>query len=795
MNKKTLKILEFDKIINRLSDLASTAGGKRFCEACAPVSDIDVIESLQSETESALSRLFSSGNISFSGVRDVKASLKRLDAGGVLDTAELLQIAKLLSVTARAKSYGDQKEEPDDLTGLFELLTPLTQIKNRIEECIISEEEISDNASPALRDVRRKIRGMGDKIREQLNRLVNGPLRTYLQDAVVTMRGDRYCLPVKAEYKSQVPGMIHDQSSTGSTFFIEPSAVVSLNNDLKELTLKEEQEIEKILAQLSSECAPHIQELEYDHDTLIRLDYIFARGKLAMDQNATRPIFNEGRVIHLRKARHPLLDKSKVVPVDISLGEDYTMLVITGPNTGGKTVSLKTCGLLAAMGQAGLFIPCADRSQLAVFDDIYADIGDEQSIEQSLSTFSSHIKNIVYILKHAGDRSLCLFDELCAGTDPTEGAALAIAILRDVRRRGSYCLATTHYAELKLFALTEEGVMNGSCEFDIKTLSPTYRLLVGIPGKSNAFAISGKLGLDRGIIEEAKKNLSESDKSFEDVLTDLEKKRQSLERDRELVEEMRRQAQSFKDRSRVSSEKLEDRTERIIEEAKQEARRILQEAKDTADETIRKFGQYADRDEIREMEKDRERIRQSLKNAQSAGIKEKLHEDEDAKPVDPKKLKKGDPVWVVPMNSNGTVSTLPDKAGKLFVQCGILRTQVNVKDLAYPREISYEKKKNKTPGAFGKNRTANVATEKAATITGEIKLIGMTVDEAIATLDKYLDDAYLTNVNEVRIVHGKGTGALRDAVRRHLKQVRYIKSFRSAEYGEGDAGVTIAVIG
>jgi len=795
MNKKTLKILEFDKIKNRLSELASTAGGKRYCESCAPVNDPAQIEHLLDETQSALSRLFSSGNISFSGVKEIKGSLKRLDAGGVLDAGELLQIAKLLSVTGRVKNYGDQKEEPDELTGLFELLTPFTQIKSLIEDCIISEDEIADDASPALRDVRRKIRGMGDKIREQLNRLVNGPLRTYLQDAVVTMRGDRYCLPVKAEYKSQVPGMIHDQSSTGSTFFIEPASVVSLNNDLKELFLKEEQEIQKILASLSAECASHTQELEYDHDTLVKLDHIFARGKLAMDMNATRPVYSEGRMIKLRKARHPLLDKGKVVPVDIALGEDYSMLVITGPNTGGKTVSLKTCGLLSAMGQSGLFIPCADRSQLAVFDDIYADIGDEQSIEQSLSTFSSHIKNIVYILKNADERSLCLFDELCAGTDPTEGAALAIAILRDVRRRGAFCLATTHYAELKLFALTEKGVMNGSCEFDIKTLSPTYRLLVGIPGKSNAFAISGKLGLDKAIIDEAKKNLSESDKSFEDVLTDLEKKRQALERDREQVEEMRRQAQSFKDRSRVSSEKLEDRTERIIEEAKAEARRILQEAKDTADETIRNFQQYADREEIRQMEKDRDRIRSSLKNAQSAGLKEKIYEDEDAKPVEAEKLKKGDMVWVVPMNANGTVSTLPDSRGKLFVQCGILRTQVSVKDLAYPRQTGTDKKKKKTPGAFGKGSVSKLASGKAATVTGEVKLIGMTVDEAIAELDKYLDDAYLTGINEVRIVHGKGTGALRTAVQQHLRRVKYVKSFRIAEYGEGDAGVTIAVIG
>ena len=787
MNKKAINILEFDKIRVRLAENAGSAAAKRRCEALVPMTDQTEIEAAQGQTGDALSRLFSSGNISFSGLKDITPLLKRLESGGILNAPELLALSSVMSIAERAKKYSEEVEE-DSLSAFFEALSPLTLQKEEIRRCILSEDEIADDASPALRDVRRRIKTAGDRIHEQLQKLVNGSLRTYLQEAVVTMRGERYCVPVKAEYKSQVPGMIHDQSSSGSTYFIEPASVVSLNNDLKELFIKEEQEIEKVLASLSADCSEKLDELYTDNSMLAELDFIFAKAKLAMDMNATRPVYGEERIIHLRKARHPLLDKKRVVPVDISLGGDYSLLVVTGPNTGGKTVSLKTCGLIAAMGQAGLHIPCGDRSQLAVFDDIYADIGDEQSIEQSLSTFSSHMKNIIYILKHADENSLCLFDELCAGTDPTEGAALAIAILRNIHRRGAMCMATTHYSELKLFALSEPGVVNGSCEFDVKTLSPTYRLLIGVPGKSNAFAISGKLGLDAGIIEDAKKNLSESDKSFEDILAALEANRLSLEKERERVEEMKRQAQSFKDKSRVNSEKLEDSTSRILEEAKEEARRILQEAKATADETIRNFRKYGSIDQIREMEKDRERIRSSMKKVSGSEVREKIYVDDAAGRVDPKRLKKGDLVRVIPMNVNGTVSTLPDERGNLFVQCGILRSQVNVKDLAYTAEEAKQKK----TGQRGGSGMSGIKMNKAANVSGEIKLIGMTVDEALAALDKYLDDAYLSGIEQVRIVHGKGTGALRKAVQQHLRHIKYVKSFRTAEYGEGDAGVTIA---
>ncbi len=809
MNPKALQILEYEKITERLSQEASTSDGKNRCKTLTPSVSLAEIERLQRETEDAVSRIFADGSVSFSGVKNILASVKRLDVGGNLGIEDLMRIASLLEITAKVKAYGRKREDRlsdaeendtrDSLSEFFSLLEPLTLVSTEIRRCIVSEDEVADEASSGLKNVRRQMKITGDRIHTQMNQLVNGSLRNYLQDAVVTMRGDRYCLPVKAEYKNQVPGMIHDQSSTGSTLFIEPASVVKLNNDLKELMMAEEQEILKVLAELSNACRPHTENLTFDYKTLTELDFIFARGRLAISMNGSRPVYNDEHRINLRKARHPLLDPKKVVPVDIRLGEDYSLLVITGPNTGGKTVSLKTCGLLALMGQSGLQIPCKDQSELPVFTEVYADIGDEQSIEQSLSTFSSHMKNIVYILKHADDKSLCLFDELCAGTDPTEGAALAIAILRDIHNRGALGMATTHYSELKIFALTESGVENGCCEFDVNTLSPTYRLLIGIPGKSNAFAISRKLGVPAGIIDEAKRNLDDSDKSFEDVIAELEKSRIALEKEREKVEDFKRQAQSMKDKTRSQSERLEDSRDRIIEEAKAEARAILQEAKDTADETIRNFQKYGSIDEIKAMEKDRERIRNSMKNAASSGMGQKKNVEPE-KAIDPSKIKKGDMVRVVSMNVTGTVTSLPDAKGNLFVQCGILKTQVNVKDLQEVQEETITgpgvlaRKKSGTPGAFGKNKSgiSKMKMEKASTATSEVKLIGMTVDEALVELDKFLDDAYLSRIAQVRIVHGKGTGALRAAVHQHLRKSPYISEYRLAEYGEGDAGVTIA---
>jgi len=804
MNKKALQILEYGKIKEFLAQEATTEDGKRRCRDIAPAVDIDEIERLQTETEDAVNRIFADGSVSFSGAKNICASLKVLEVSGSLGIEDLLRILRLLEVTLAVRQYGMRRENySDSLSGYFTLLEPLTQVASQISRCIISEEEIADDASTGLKNVRRDMKLTGERIRTQMNQLVNGSLRQYLMDAVVTMRGDRYCLPVKAEYKNHVPGMIHDQSSTGSTLFIEPASVVKLNNDLKELQLLEQQEILKVLKALSDECRPHIENLQYDFDTIIALDTIFARAKLALTMNASRPVYNTEHRMNLKSARHPLLDRSKVVPVDIKLGEDYSLLVITGPNTGGKTVSLKTCGLLSLMGQSGLFIPCKDKSELPVFKEVYADIGDEQSIEQSLSTFSSHMKNIIYILKHSDKNSLCLFDELCAGTDPTEGAALAIAILRDIHKKGALMMATTHYSELKVFALTETGVENGCCEFDVNTLSPTYRLLVGIPGKSNAFAISKKLGLSDNIIDEAKRNLDDTDKSFEEVIAELERSRIALEKEREKAEDFKRQAQSMKDKTRTQSEKIEDTRERILEEAKAEARDILAEAKATADETIRNFQKYGSIDQIKEMEKDRERIRNQMKKSQAEVSSKNKPVADTSKAVDPKKLKKGDAVKVVSMNVTGTVSTLPDAKGNLFVQCGIIRSQVNIKDLETVAEITIHGPgaalvaKNRTPGAFGKSKGASAISkmkmEKAATASAEVNLIGMRVDEALPELDKFLDNAYLSHIGQVRIVHGKGTGALRNAVQQHLRRVSYIDSFRTAEYGEGDAGVTIAV--
>lgn len=806
MNQKAIQVLEFNKIKERLSKQAATTDAVRRCEQLMPMTDIGDIETALRETDDAVSRIFADGSVSFSGASNISASLKRLEAGGSLIAEDLLRIAKNLEITARVKAYGKlredrlaQENDEDSLAGLFSLLEPLTGISQEIRRCIISEDEIADDASSGLKNVRRQIRLTGEKIRAQMNQLLNGSLRQYLQEAVITMRGDRYCLPVKAEYKGQVPGMIHDQSSTGSTLFIEPASVVKLNNDLKELVLSEEQEILKVFEELSDKCRPYTEQLLWNYKTMVELDFIFAKGRLAIDMRATKPVYNSDRRINLKKARHPLLDEKKVVPVDIRLGDEFSLLVITGPNTGGKTVSLKTCGLLALMGQSGLFIPASDKSELAVFNEIYADIGDEQSIEQNLSTFSSHMKNIVYIIKHTDEKTLCLFDELCAGTDPTEGAALAIAILRDIHKKGALLMATTHYSELKVFALTEEGAVNGCCEFDVNTLSPTYRLLIGVPGKSNAFAISQKLGVPNSIIEDAKKNLDDTDKAFEDVIAELESSRIALEKEREKAEEFKRQAQSMKDKTRSQSEKIEEGRDRILEEAKAEARAILQEAKTTADETIRNFQKYGSIDDIKSMEKDRERIRNSMKKAASSGIKaKKSSSDEPAKRIDPKKLKKGESVKILSMNMTGTVSTLPDAKGNLFVQCGILRSQVNIKDL----ELVYENtitgpglsSQKKTAGAFGKGTSSmsKLKMSKSMNVSSEINLIGKTVDEAISELDKYIDDAYISHVTQVRIVHGKGTGALRNAVHNYLKRAGYIAEYRLAEYGEGDAGVTIA---
>lgn len=788
MNQKVLKTLEYHKIIHLLAEKADSAPGKKLCEELEPATDLNAIRQAQTHTQDALTRLFKKGSTSFGSNRDISYTLRTLEIGSILSMSELLKIARFLDNVRRIKTYGqkDREETPEDsIDSYFDRLTPLTQLANEINRCILSEEEMSDDASPGLKSIRRSIVLTNEKIHSQLGSMVNGSYRTYLQDAVITMRNNRYCIPVKAEYKGQVSGMVHDQSSTGSTFFIEPAAVVNLNNQLKELELKEEEEIEAILASLSSQTGAHTEELSDNQTVMTELDFIFAKAKLAMEQNATRPIFNTDRYINIRKGRHPLLDKKKVVPIDIHLGKDFDLLVITGPNTGGKTVSLKTVGLFTLMGQAGLHIPALDRSELNVFTEVYADIGDEQSIEQSLSTFSSHMTSIVHILAHADADSLCLFDELGAGTDPTEGAALAIAILNYLHDRGIRTMATTHYSELKIYALSTSFVENACCEFNVETLRPTYRLLIGIPGKSNAFAISSKLGLSDEIIAAAREQIGKEDQSFEDVIADLEKSRVTIENERREIADYKNKVRTLQEELSRKNEKIDQARDKILREANEKARTILQEAKEVADETIRDFNKLSAGADIKELEKKRQKVRDKIseKNEKlSVGMTAKK---EKSKTLDPRKLKKGDPVKIVTMGLKGTVSTLPDAKGNLFVQCGIMRSQVNVRDLVLTDEDTV------TPPTLQRTNTGKIKMSKSFSISTEINLLGKTVDEAISELDKYLDDAYLAHLSTVRVVHGKGTGALRSAVHSHLKRLKYIKDFRLGEYGEGDAGVTI----
>ena len=803
MNTKVLTTLEYTKIIDLLTEKADSEPGKKLCRELVPSTDLSAIRTAQRETKDALARLFRIGSTSFGSNRDLGFSIRSLEIGSSLSMSELLKLASFLDNVSRIKTYGKKEREDfpnDSLDAYFEGLTPMTQLANEINRCILSEEEMADDASPRLKSIRRSKLSTNEKIHSQLTSMVNGAYRTFLQDAVITMRDNRYCIPVKAEYKSQVSGMVHDQSSTGSTFFIEPAAVVNLNNQLKELDLQEQEEIEVILSDLSSQAAVHTSELAADQKIMTTLDFIFAKAKLAMEQNATEPIFNTEHYIQIRKGRHPLLDKKKAVPIDVRLGKDFDLLVITGPNTGGKTVSLKTVGLFTLMGQAGLHIPALDRSELSIFSEVYADIGDEQSIEQSLSTFSSHMTRVVHILQHADADSLCLFDELGAGTDPTEGAALAIAILNYLHDRGIRTMATTHYSELKIYALSTNFVENACCEFDVETLRPTYRLLIGIPGKSNAFAISSKLGLSDEIINAAKEQISKEDESFEDVIADLEQSRVTIEKEQQEIAEYKERIRTLQEQLQKKNEKIDQAKDKILRDANEKARAILQEAKDVADETIRDFNKAGASADIKELEKKRQKVRDKIneKNGKLA-LGNNQKKPANQKTVDPKKLKKGDSVKIISMNLKGIVNTLPDARGNLFVQCGIMRMQTNINDLVPVKEETI------TAPALQRTNTGKLKMSKSFSVSSEINLLGCTVDEAIAKLDKYLDDAYLAHLSHwgdepdkylahlpsVRVVHGKGTGALRSAVQSHLKRLKYVKEYRLGEYGEGDAGVTI----
>ena len=786
MNHKALKTLEFDKIIHILTAHAASEGAKEMCRKLVPYDNINDVERAQRETADALRRVYRKGSVSFGGIRDIRGSLKRLEIGGILGMGELLQIMSLLETAGKIRQYGQREADDtsrDSLDESFEFLDPVPTLASEIRRCILADDEMADDASSALLQIRRSMRQMNDKVHNTLNSMVNGSARSYLQDPVVTMRDGRYCLPVKAEHRSQVPGMIHDQSSTGSTLFIEPMAVIKLNNDFKELLMKEQQEIEKILSVLSEKAAAVTEILAEDYRILTALDFIFARAMMAKDMKATRPIFNTDRQIHIKDGRHPLLDPKKAVPITVRLGDDFDLLIITGPNTGGKTVSLKTVGLFTLMGQAGLHIPAFEGSRLAVFDQVYADIGDEQSIEQSLSTFSSHMTTIVSILKEVTLNSLVLFDELGAGTDPTEGAALATSILDHLHRQGIRAMATTHYSELKVYALSTEGVENACCEFDVESLRPTYRLLIGIPGKSNAFAISSRLGLEDFLIEDAKKRINAQDVSFEDMMAELQDSRVKLLNEQEEITRYKSEIRTLRDALQKKQDRIDERKEKILSDAAAQANAILQEAKDYADETMKNFHKFGKASiSVKDMEAERARLREKIKENDSRTAK--------AAPKPKKKLKAaalhiGDRVRVLSLNLEGTVSTLPNSKGDLFVQMGILRSQVNINDLEYIGEAENLQKGMTTGG--GKLRMS-----KSAAVSTEINLIGMTVDEAIAHLDKYLDDAYLAHVPSVRIVHGKGTGALRTAVHQYLKRCKHVKTFRLGTFGEGDAGVTIA---
>ena len=795
MNQKVLKTLEYNKIIHQLTGYAASAPGKLLCQNLLPMSDFHEIVQAQTETSDALTRVRMKGSLSLSGIRDVRDSLKRLEIGSALGIPELLSISSLLTVAARAKAYGHHEESeefPDDsLDQMFRSLEPLTPANNEIKRCIISEEEISDNASPGLHKVRRSMHGINDRIHTQLNSILNS-CRSYLQDAVITMRDGRYCLPVKAEYKSQVNGMVHDQSSTGSTLFIEPMAVIQLNNELRTLEIQEQKEIEAVLADLSNQLTPYTTELAIDLQILTRLDFIFAKAALSRHFKCSEPKFNtEGR-IHIKDGRHPLLDPQKVVPITVWLGTDFDLLMVTGPNTGGKTVSLKTVGLFTLMGQAGLHIPAFEGSELAVFEEVFADIGDEQSIEQSLSTFSAHMTNIVNILNQADSRSLCLFDELCSGTDPTEGAALAIAILNFLHNMKCRTMATTHYSELKIYALSTPGVENACCEFDVATLRPTYRLLIGIPGKSNAFAISKKLGLPDYIIEDAKNHLESEDETFEDVISRLEENRVTIEKERAEIESYKAEIARLKSGLEKKEERFDERKDKMIRKANEEAQQILREAKETADRTIKNINKLAASSGIdtKALEAERTKLRDSLKKVEG-GLSLKQETKKPHKAINPKTLKLGDGVRVLSMNLNGTVSSLPDAQGNVFVQMGILRSKVNISDLELLQENSVS-----GPGLESRKKgsgSSNIKMSKSFGISPEINVLGMTVDEAVAQLDKYLDDAYIAHLPQVRIVHGKGTGALRAGIHKHLKRLKYIKEFHLGGFGEGDAGVTIVV--
>lgn len=780
MNQKTLNIIEYNIIVSKLSEAATSELGKRKCASLHPLRNREAILDELNKTEDAVSRVLSDGKLNVSGNKDLSECYRAMALEASLSAEELLQIAAAAECAERAVKYYNDSEKEDNLSPFFESIAPLSDLSREIRRIIVTEDEIADDASPELKRIRREQTLTAERIHTDLNKMVNSTYRTYLQDPVITMRNNRYCLPVKSEYKGSVKGMIHDQSKAGSTFFIEPAQIVEMNNKIQELIVEEREEINRILHNLSKSAAAHAEELKANQEALTELDFAFAKANLAIDSEAVKPDYESGEYIDVKRARHPFIDKNKVVPIDIVLGEKYSCLVITGPNTGGKTVSLKTTGLLCAMGQSGLFIPAAPGSKLKIFRDIYAEIGDEQSIEQNLSTFSGHMSGIVKILKEANHNSLCLFDELCSGTDPSEGAALAIAIISRLMEKRATVMVTTHYSELKVFALNTEGVENACCEFDVETLSPTYHLYIGIAGKSNAFAISEKLGLDGRIIERARKEIDETEVSFEDLLKDLEETRRNMEEDREEAARLKNEVAVLKEELDRNKENAKETREKILREAREEAREILEEAKEEADEAIRLYNSGSS---IQEMEKKRASLRKKI-DEKSGQLQVKRAPVVSAK-IDKSKIKIGDSVKSLSMGIKGTVSKLPDNKGNVMISSGVMEFKVKVEDLCYcEAEVEFEPKvKTSYASSFS----------KTSSISSEINLLGLNSDEAVAKLDKYLDDAYMSHLHSVRVVHGKGTGALRTAVHKFLKGLSFVDEFHLGEQGEGDAGVTIVV--
>lgn len=791
MNTKVLKTLEFDKIKSLLKEYAVSSMGKDKVDNLVPLKDIDDISYLQQETTDAVSMTLRKGRIPLGPLKDIRESVKRAYMGGSLSIIELLRVNDILRISRQVKSYykDDKKEEVYiTLDPLFENIEIINSLETEINRCILSEQEIADNASNDLREIRHYIKISNERIKEQLNSIIHSSSnKGMLQESVITMRDNRYCIPVKQEYKSNFSGMIHDQSSTGATLFIEPIAVVQLNNKIKELQIKEKREIEKILYTLSGLVAEKNELLNSNVEILSYLDFVFAKAQLSISMNGSKPILNNKGYMNIKKARHPLLDSKTVVPTDIYLGKDFDMLLITGPNTGGKTVTLKTIGLFTLMGQSGLHIPAFDNSEIAIFDNIFADIGDEQSIEQSLSTFSSHMTNIVKILDEVTDNSLVLFDELGAGTDPTEGAALAMAILQNLHKRKIRTAVTTHYSELKVFALSTEGVENACCEFDISTLRPTYKLLIGIPGKSNAFAISKRLGLPEFIIEDAKEFITHEDEHFEDLITDIEISKKTVLLERDKAEQYRREAERLKKEVEIQKEKIQAQKDKIIMEAKQEARRILQGSKDEADEIIRQLQKSARQVQLeidqKGLEEKRSRLGDKLKKAEGSISASVLSSKKRLKPIT-RDLNLGDKVYVSLFDQSGIVLSLPDSNKEVMVQVGIMKLKVSINDISLDESETKELVKSNVKASKPKiGKSQNISTE--------IDCRGQLVDEALENIDKYLDDAFLANLEQITIIHGKGTGALRTAVQQHLKRNPHVKSYRLGVYGEGEAGVTV----